>query len=98
MRVLGRRVLVEQLMIPLQSKIIRVGNDKEKNKENFDVSFKILEVGPECPKEEGMTINVGEVPVFDKNVTFLGAKVIEESKEKTVIHTIVYYDDIIAVE
>lgn len=94
MKVIGRRVLVEQTMTKKQTKIILTG--KSAPEETFDITFKVLQLGEECP--EGI-INIGDVPIFTKHVDFHGAKIIEEVKDvKTVLHTIVFYDEIIGVE
>jgi len=94
MKVLGRRVLVEQLMVKKETKIItsRVG---EENPDEFDSSYKVLQLGDDCPKD---IIKVGDIPVFGKYVDFSGIKVIERSNNRMVSHVIVPFDDIIGIE
>lgn len=105
MKVLGTMVLIEQTMTKKVSAIIRPGGKKE---ESFDTKFKILQVGGKCPKEgepkfEG--VEVGASPIFSAHVTFHGAKPMGEVKNTSgtevlsaVIHTMVDYSDIIALE
>ncbi len=100
MKIIGKRVLVEQLSVKKESKIIL----SEKNKEQgLSVTFKVLQLGNECPTGEGHVV-VGDVPVFSESVTFDGFKMIDMEKApngevlKAVAHTVVWYDDIIACE
>ena len=103
MKVVGERVLVEQILTKKQSKIILTESDRNKNKEmGFDAKFTVLQLGNKCPKGEG-EIQVGDNPIFSKNVTFEGVKVIEEKKEagqlvKSVAHVIVHYEDILGAD
>ena len=94
MKVLGRRVLIEQLMVEKQQAIILPGSAK--NEEKYDVTFTVLQLGDECPKDA--TLKVGDKPIFGKYVDFNGVKVVEKSKEKEVLHVIVGYDDIIGID
>ena len=101
MKVVGERVLVEQILTKKQSKIILSGADKNKEM-GFDAKFTVLQLGSKCPKGEG-EIQVGDNPIFSKNVTFEGVKVIEEKKEggqlvKSVAHVIVHYEDILGAD
>jgi len=100
MKIIGKRVLVEQVSVKKDTKIIMT--EKNKN-EGISVSFKVLQLGNECPVGEGH-VQVGDVPVFSENVTFDGFKMIKTDKApngeilKAVAHTIVWYDDIIATD
>jgi len=105
MKVLGTMVLIEQTMTKKVSPIIRAGGKKQ---ESFDTKFKVLQVGAKCPKdgaEDYEGIEVGVSPIFSTHVTFHGAKPIGEVKSpngteviSAVIHTMVDYGDIIAIE
>ena len=101
MKVVGERVLVAQILTKKQSKIILPG--AAKNKElGFDAKLTVLQLGNKCPQGEG-EIQVGDNPIFSKNVTFEGVKVIEEKKEagqlvKSVAHVIVHYEDILGAD
>lgn len=94
MQVLDNRVLVEQLMVAKKSKII-LGKDVKAD-EKFDVSFKVLALGPGVPKDT--LLKVGDKPIFGKYVDFHGVKVIEKTADKEVLHVIVMYDDIIGID
>ena len=105
MKVLGTMVLIEQTMTKKVSAIIRAGGKKE---ESFDTKFKVLQVGAKCPvKGDGdyEGVEVGVSPIFSAHVTFHGAKPMGEVKNPSgtevlsaVIHTMVDYGDIIALE
>ena len=93
MKVLGKRVLIEQKMKEKKSGLILPDNASDSDK--FDFKFKILQVGDECP--EGR-INIGDTPVFSQYVQFQGTKLIEKNDKGMLIHVIVPYDDIIAID
>ena len=97
MKVLGRRVLVEQVMVEKKSSIIIPESQKKTGKpeDNYEVTFSIIQIGNDVP--EGL-IEVGDKPIFGKYVDFNGVKVIEKSKEKEVLHVIVGFDDIIGID
>ena len=100
MKIIGKRVLVEQTSVKKDSKIILTEKSKE---QGIAVSFKVLQLGNECPVGKGH-VEVGDVPVFSESVTFDGFKMITTEKApngevlKAVAHTVVWYDDIIATE
>ena len=100
MKIIGKRVLVEQTSVKKDSKIIL--SDKTKD-QGIIVTFKVLQLGNECPTGEGH-VKVGDIPVFSEHVGFDGFKMIETEKApngevtRAIAHTIVYYDDIIATE
>lgn len=93
MRVLGERVLIEQVMTEKQSKIILPKGAKKE--EGFDVTFKVLQVGDEVPA--GKMVE-GDAPVFSKHVQFDGVKKVEDTATKKIMHVIVHYEDIIAID
>ena len=98
MKVVGERVLIEQVLTKKQSKIILPG--KENKDAGFDAKFTVLQLGARCPQGE---IEIGDSPIFSKNVTFEGVKVIDEVKVgteivKSVAQVIVHYEDIIGAE
>jgi hypothetical protein len=99
MKVIGRRVLIEQTMTKKSASILQL--DKNKGM-NLDYSFKVLALGSECPKGEN-EVKVGDTPVFTSHVVFDGAKVVSEEGPKNdptkkIVHTFVWYDDIVACE
>ena len=94
MRVLGKKIVVEQVMTKKQSKIIRL--DKE-NKEQFEVSMKVVQLGPECPVDE-TSVKVGEIPIISPFAQVYGAKVLEKSDERMSSHIIYDYDDVVGID
>ena len=100
MKIIGKRVLVEQLSVKKESKIILSEKSKE---QGLSVTFKVLQLGNECPTGPGH-VEIGDVPIFSESVTFDGFKMIEMEKApngevlKAKAHTVVWYDDIIATE
>jgi hypothetical protein len=100
MKIIGKRVLVEQLSVKKESKIILSEKSKE---QGLSVTFKVLQLGNECPTGPGH-VEVGDVPIFSESVTFDGFKMIDMEKApngevlKAKAHTVVWYDDIIATE
>lgn len=100
MKIIGKRVLVEQTSIKKESKIILTDKNKE---QGIAVSFKVLQLGNECPVGEGH-VKVGDIPIFSEHVTFDGFKMIKADKApngevlNAIAHTIVWYDDILATE
>jgi hypothetical protein len=100
MKIIGKRVLVEQYSVKSESKIILSEKSKE---QGLKVTFKVLQLGNECPR--GLDhVQVGDIPIFSESVTFDGFKMIEVDKApngevlKATAHTVVWYDDIIATE
>lgn len=100
MKIIGKRVLIEQNSVKKDSKIILSEKSKD---QGLSVTFKVLQLGNECPTGEGH-VQVGDVPIFSESVTFDGFKMIEVDKApngevlKARAHTVVWYDDIIATE
>jgi hypothetical protein len=100
MKIIGKRVLIEQKSVKKDSKIILAEKSKE---QGLTVTFKVLQLGNECPVGEEH-VQVGDVPIFSESVTFDGFKMIEVDKAsngevlRATAHTVVWYDDIIATE
>jgi len=96
MKVLGNRVLVEQKMVSKKSQLLLP--DTVSDKEKFDFYFTVLQVGPGCPTDEADRIEVGDTPVFSQYVNFQGTKLIHKDDAGMIVHVIVVYDDIIAID
>jgi hypothetical protein len=100
MKIIGKRVLIEQTSVKKESKIILTDKSKE---QGLEITFKVIQLGNECPTGEGH-VKVGDIPVFTEHVTFDGHKMVTLDKApngevlKAVAHTVVYYDDIVATE
>tara|TARA_R110000796_G_scaffold231853_8_gene349954 strand:+ start:7246 stop:7575 length:330 start_codon:yes stop_codon:yes gene_type:complete len=96
MKVLGNRILIEQKMTSKKSQLLLP--DTVADKEKFDFAFKVLQVGPQCPTNEADRIVVGDTPVFSQYVNFQGTKLIHKDDAGMIVHVIVVYDDIIAID
>lgn len=93
MKPVGKMVLIEQHMKVKQNKVITLSKEDESK---FDVTFKVLALGKECPKGE---VEIGSIPVISSSTHFQGTTVVEDVKDEfKIVHTLVYYDDILAVE
>lgn len=97
MKLFGKRVLIESIATKKESKLIL--NENAKNQEDvFDVTHKVIGIGPDCPKDEENRINVGDVPVFGAYASPFSIKVIDKNKERSITHMVYYYDDLAGVE
>lgn len=92
MKVLDQYVLVRQVMIKKQSKIIKINSTSEDEK--WDFSFEIVQVGPNCQRD----IKQGDIPIFGKHVQFNGGKILENTEERKETLVIVHEGDIIAID
>lgn len=91
-KVLDKFVLVKQVMKKKKSIIVM---DMARNeKEQFDFSFQIVQLGDKCERN----IKVGDHPIFSEYVKFNGLKVIEKNDDGMVSLVIVHEGDIIAVD
>lgn len=91
----GECIVVEQIMIPKNGDIIVEGGSGDGNSENFDFKFTIIAVSAEVEKKG--EVKVGDIPVFAKHSTFQSAKVLEKTDKITVMNTIFYSHDLVAV-
>lgn len=86
-QVLGKRVLVEEVSIKKESKVILLNeNDK---KETYEVTRKIIGVGDEV---EG--IKIGDIPCVSVHAKPHYFEVIEYSEDKIVSNLVYYLTDI----
>ena len=94
----GKYVLVEQTMTKKSTNLTFDKISKEQQEDLVDITFKVIGIGSRVPEEYG--IKVGDVPVLSKYSDFHGVKVVSETKDKKVMimHTLIPYKDIIAVE
>lgn len=93
MKVLGKRVLVEQKMT--EKKSLLIVPDNVTQEEKFDFKFTVLQLGDECPTD---LLKVGDSPVFAKYVQFHATKVVKKDAKEMIVHVIVHYDDIAAID
>lgn len=94
MKVLGKRVLIEQTMVRKKSALLLENKDPN-SIDNFDMSQKIIQVGSDCPIGE---INEGDTPILGKYSEPSAVKVIEKSQDKMITHIIMDYDNIVGVD
>ena len=91
-KVLDQFVLVRQIMKKKDGIIIK---DMSKNqKEQFDFSFEIVQIGAKCERD----IKVGDHPIFSEYVKFSGVKLVRRNRLGAISHVIVHENDIIAVD
>ena len=92
MKVLGKRVLVEQKMTKKESKIIMAESASDNQK--FDIEFKIVQLG----KDVDADIKIGDKPIFGQHTQFEGIKVLEKDDKGMTANVIVHQDDIIGID
>ena len=97
MKLFGKRILIESIAAKKKSSLILKENAK--NQEDlFDITHKVIGVGPDCPKDEENKLNIGDIPVFGAYAQPFSVKIIEKNNDRTITHMVYYYDDIAGVE
>jgi len=92
---LGNRVLLEQIMVKKDTKVILPG--KQQDESQFDIYFRVAALGEKVPEDS--KLKVGDVPVLAKYVDLGTMKVIHKSDKKGMYALIVvHYDEIAATE
>lgn len=92
MTVLDAYVLIEQTMKKKKSAIITDAAKDEKQR--FDFSFKIVQVGPKCERP----IKVGDSPIFSQYAQFTGYKELEKTNDMMRSLIIVHENDIVGID
>ncbi len=94
----GKRVLIEQRMDKRETALLHDNSSKAGEDTGYDVSFKVLAIGEECPKDG--PVQVGVSPILGKHAKEEAVKVVEgKMGDKVVImHLIMFYDDIVALD
>lgn len=93
-RVFGKRVLVQQLNLIKENKILTTGKSKEIN---WDMEFSIAkhsETHPEACKH----LNIGDVVIPSKYVEFNNLMTIEASEKRTVTVMFIAVDDLVGAD
>ena len=99
MKVFGKLVLVEQIVITKLSNIMLPGGKKADSQTS--VAFRVLQTGNEVDPDG---VQPGDIPVFGKHTDFHGVKVIskETSPDRLtsteILHVIVFESDILAAD
>lgn len=96
MEVLGKNVLVEQILLKKDSPILHT-EEKPENDLVYSQTLKVLEIGPECPETK---LKVGDVPVTGKWAEPLHIKLIEgNSGDYKIVRQLVFaFDMIVAID
>lgn len=92
MKVLGKRILVEEIMTKIERKVILTpGKDKEPD--NFEIKRKVIDVG-----EDVNTIVVGDIPIFGTYSQPAAIKTISKDDKGMIVHCVYDLDNVVAVE
>lgn len=91
---LGNRVLLEQVMLKKETKVILPGDRQDESQ--FNIYFRIAKLGEGVP--ENSPLKVGDIPVLAKYVDLGTMKIIEKNDKGMYSLIVVHYDDIAAVE
>lgn len=90
LKLLNKNILVQSTSIKKET-IIESLNPNP-NKEQWETSFEVLEIGENCP-----TIQIGDKLILKENTFFLTVKVVERNKNKVISNDIVEIDDVAAI-
>lgn len=92
MKVLGKRILVEETMTKIERKVILTpGKDKEPD--NYEIKRKVIDVG-----EDVNTIVVGDIPIFGTYSQPAAIKTISKDDKGMIVHCVYDLDNVVAVE
>ena len=92
MKVLGKRILVEEIMTKIKRKVILTpGNDKEPD--NYEIKRKVIDVG-----EDVYTVNIGDIPIFGTYTQPAAIKTISKDDKGMIVHCVYDLDNVVAVE
>ena len=92
MKVLGKRILVEEIMTKIERKVILTpGKDKEPD--NYEIKRKVIDVG-----EDVNTIVVGDIPIFGTYSQPAAIKTISKDDKGMIVHCVYDLDNVVAVE
>ena len=92
MKVLEKRILVEEIMTKIERKVILTpGKDKEPD--NYEIKRKVIDVG-----EDVNTIVVGDIPIFGTYSQPAAIKTISKDDKGMIVHCVYDLDNVVAVE
>ena len=92
MKVLGKRILVEETMTKIERKVILTpGKDQEPD--NYEIKRKVIDVG-----EDVYTVNIGDIPIFGTYSQPAAIKTISKDDKGMVVHCVYDLDNVVAVE
>ena len=90
MKVLDKRVLVEEVATKIVKKIITLKDDKE---QDYEISRKIIAVGKEV-----QDIKVGDIPCISIHAKPHYIKIIKQDDKEIITHLVFYNTDIAGIE
>lgn len=93
-KVLGNRVLVEQIMTKKKSSLV-LTPDQKTDPDNFEIERKVIMLGDEV--EEGK-IAIGDIPVFGKYGEADSIKIISKDDNKMISHLVMHVENIVGLE
>lgn len=91
-KVLGNRVLIEQIMTKKESSLLLTDKQKQ-DTQNFDIERKIIMLG-----DEVTTVDLGDIPIFSKYGEPEAVMIISKDDDKMVSHIIMSVEDIVGLE
>ena len=92
MKVLEKRILVEEIMTKIERKVILTpGKDKEPD--NYEIKRKVIDVG-----EDVNTIVVGDIPIFGTYSQPAAIKTISKDDKGMIVHCVYDLDNVVAIE
>ena len=94
-KILGNRVLVEQIMTVKESNLILTAQQKQ-DTDNFDIQKKIIMIGDEVYPEGRFVI--GDIPVYGKYSVEDSIKVITSTDQRMVAHVVMHVDNIVGID
>lgn len=93
-KVLGNRVLVEQIMTKKNSKLL-LTPDQQTNPDHFDIERKIIMIGDEVAANR---LEIGDIPVFSKYGEADSIKIISKTDEKMISHLVMHVENIVGLD
>lgn len=97
-KVLGNRVLVEQIMTKKESSLILTKEQKQ-DTDNFHMERKIIMLGDEVAKGR---LEIGDIPIFGKYAVEESIKIVEKIDTKTeykmIAHIIMHVENIVGLD
>lgn len=91
-KLLDKYVLIEQITVKKESKIILTDSAKEEDK--FDFFFKIIDKSKHCNED----IEIGWIPILNNHASPHLVRVIDQAKDTRIAHLIVHENELIGIE
>lgn len=91
-KVLGKRILVEEIMTKIERKVI-LTPEKDKEPDNFEIKRKVIDIG-----DDVHTIAIGDIPIFGTYSKPAAIKTISKDDKSVVLHCVYDLDNVVAIE